>query len=106
MDEHSDSRQRQQFAAHLNDLFAAQRRPDGLPYTLRAVGMATGCAISAHKRWGSLWSRDGAHDAQGALSPSRGTSGLMAGQLPGRRTPVLARAYLSSWGGTTICCAS
>ncbi len=53
-DEHSDSRQRQQFAAHLNDLFAAQRRPDGVPYTLRAVGMATGCAISAHKRWGSL----------------------------------------------------
>ena len=54
MDEHSDSRQRQHFAAHLNDLFAAHRRPDGVPYTLRAVGMATGYAISAHKRWGSL----------------------------------------------------
>jgi len=54
MDEHSASSQRQQFAAHLNYLFAAQRRPDGLPYTLREVGMATGCAISAHKRWSSL----------------------------------------------------
>jgi len=102
MDEHSDSRQRQQFAAHLNDLFAAHRRPDGVPYTLREAGMATGCAISA----GVAWSRDGAHDAQGASALSRGTSGLMAGHLPGRRTPALARAYRSSWGGTTICCAS
>jgi len=46
MDEHSDSRQRQEFAAHLNYLFAAHRRPDGLPYTLREVGLATGCALS------------------------------------------------------------
>jgi len=46
LDEHSDSRQRQQFAAHLNYLFAAHRRPDGLPYTVREVGIATGCALS------------------------------------------------------------
>jgi len=46
MDEHSDSGQRQEFATSLNYLFAAHRRPDDLPYTLREVGMATGCAPS------------------------------------------------------------
>jgi len=46
MDDEEDRGRRQGFADHLNYLFAAQRRPDGLPYTLREVGQATGCAVT------------------------------------------------------------
>lgn len=46
MDDEEDRGRRQGFADHLNYLFAAQRRPDGLPYTLREVGQASGCAVT------------------------------------------------------------
>jgi hypothetical protein len=46
MTEESEGERRRQFAAHLDYLFAAHLRPDGLPYTLHDVGRATGFAVT------------------------------------------------------------
>jgi hypothetical protein len=41
----SEDEQRASFANHLDYLFAAYPRPDGLPHTLRDVGQSTGLSI-------------------------------------------------------------